>query len=110
MPLSPFITATELAELLQSEQPPQLLDVRQQEEFAFVALPGAKLIPLHELPQRLAELESWRDKPVVVYCHHGVRSQHAIGFLRQQGFVHLQNLTGGIDAWSVDVDEGAPRY
>lgn len=110
MPLSPFITATELAEALQSEAPPRLLDVRQPEEFAFVALPGAKLIPLNELPQRAAELEAWRDEEVVVYCHHGIRSQHAIGFLRQFGFSQLRNLTGGIDAWSLEVDEKAPRY
>jgi rhodanese-related sulfurtransferase len=46
----------------------------------------------------------------VVYCHHGVRSQMAIGVLRMAGFQKLHNLTGGIDAWSVEVDGQVPRY
>jgi rhodanese-related sulfurtransferase len=104
------ITATELAQRIQLGKAPHLLDVRQPEEFAMVALPGAKLIPLMEVPQRVGELGAWRGEEVVVYCHHGVRSQHAIGFLRQHGFIHLRNLTGGIDAWSLEVDENAPRY
>lgn len=104
------MSAVELSDALKSAQPPRLLDVRQPEEHALVALPGATLIPLNELPARVAELESWRAEDVVVYCHHGVRSLHAIGFLRQMGFTKLRNLTGGIDAWSVAVDATAPRY
>ena len=79
------MTPTELAERLAALNPPRLLDVRQPDEFAIVSLPGAKLIPLNELPERVAELAAWRDQEVVVYCHHGMRSAHAIGWLRHCG-------------------------
>lgn len=104
------MTPTDLAALLESANVPKLLDVRNREEHEFVRLPEARLIPLDELPARVGELEDWRDEDVVVYCHHGIRSAHAIGWLRQQGFEKLQNLTGGIDRWSLEVDPAAPRY
>jgi rhodanese-related sulfurtransferase len=59
---------------------------------------------------RLAELEAWRDKPIVVHCHHGVRSLRVAKFLREKGFAHAQSMKGGIDAWSVEVDPAVPRY
>lgn len=104
------MTPTELAECLAAPNPPHLLDVRQPDEFAIVALPGAKLIPLNELPERVGELAGWREQMVVVYCHHGMRSAHAISWLRQKGFTKLHNLSGGIDRWSLEVDAHAPRY
>ncbi|NBV23127.1 MAG: hypothetical protein EBS05_14565 [Proteobacteria bacterium] len=104
------MTPTELAARLAAPDPPHLLDVRQPEEFALVSLPGATLVPLNELPERVGELAAWRGQEIVVYCHHGMRSAHAIGWLRQQGFTDLHNLTGGIDRWSVEVDPNAARY
>lgn len=104
------VTATKLAEWLKAENPPVLLDVRQPGEHELVRLDNARLIPLPELPMRAGELADWKDKDVVVYCHHGVRSQMAIGILRMAGFHKLHNLTGGIDAWSVEVDDKAARY
>ncbi|MGB0582215.1 MAG: rhodanese-like domain-containing protein [Limisphaerales bacterium] len=104
------ISASELAERLKSNEPPRLLDVRQPEEFAIAALPEAKLIPLGQIPERAAELDDWKSEDVVVYCHHGIRSAHAIGWLRTQGFEKLTNLSGGIDAWSTQVDPDLPRY
>ena len=104
------VTATKLAEWLKAENPPVLLDVRQPSEHELVRLDNARLIPLPELPMRAGELADWKDKDVVVYCHHGVRSQMAIGILRMAGFHKLHNLTGGIDAWSVEVDDKAARY
>jgi adenylyltransferase/sulfurtransferase len=104
------MTPTELSLRLAAPEPPLLLDVRQPDEFAIVALPGAKLIPLHELPERVGELSMWREREVVVYCHHGMRSARAVGWLRQQGFARLHNLEGGIDRWSLEVDANAPRY
>lgn len=104
------LTATELGTRLRGERPPRLLDVRQPEEVALAAIPGARLIPLAELPARVEEIAGWRGAEVVVYCHHGMRSQRAIGFLRSLGFLHLLNLEGGIDAWSVEVDPAVPRY
>ena len=104
------LSPTELAERLQTDSPPHLLDVREVDEHQFVALPNSKLIPLRELSDRFGEIESWKDEEIVVYCHHGIRSQHAIGWLRQQGFSKLRNLTGGIDCWTSEVDPSLPRY
>jgi adenylyltransferase/sulfurtransferase len=104
------MTPSELAENLRAERPPRLLDVREPEEHAIAALPGATLIPLGDLQGRVDELEAWRDDEVVVYCHHGVRSAYAIGFLGSIGFSRLHNLTGGIDRWSLEVDASVPRY
>lgn len=104
------ITARELQAMLSSAAPPRLLDVREPEEFEIASLPGARLLPLGQIPARYSELEEWQNEPIVVYCHHGIRSLHAIHFLKQAGFVGLLNLSGGIDAWSVEVDSKTPRY
>ena len=90
--------------------PPRLLDVREAEEHAFCALPGSVLVPLSELQERAIEIAAWKDDEIVVYCHHGVRSAHAIGFLRRLNFAKLMNLSGGIDRWSLEVDPRTPRY
>lgn len=74
-----------------------LLDVRQPEEYEDEHLPGAKLIPLAELGERLSELEP--DKPTIVYCAIGGRSRAASQFLAGKGFAEVYNLSGGIKAW-----------
>ena len=104
------MTPHELSEKLRSPQPPRLLDVRQAEEHAFVALPNSTLIPLGELMTRADEIEDWKDDEVVVYCHHGIRSAHAVAQLRALGFTRLHNLAGGIDRWTDEVDPKLPRY
>ncbi len=104
------MTPSELAERLRSPNPPHLLDVREAEEHAFCALPGSVLVALSELQERAGDIVAWKDDEIVVYCHHGVRSAHAIGFLRGLGFTKLTNLGGGIDRWSVEVDPAVPRY
>lgn len=104
------MTPTELAEKLSSATPPRLLDVRQPDEHAFVALPNSTLIPLGELMMRVDEIEEWKDDEVVVYCHHGVRSAQAVAQLGAMGFANVHNLSGGIDRWSAEVDSKLPRY
>jgi rhodanese-related sulfurtransferase len=104
------LSPRDLAKLLGGENPPRLLDVREPEEHQFAALPGSTLIPLRQIPDRADQIADWKDKDVVVYCHHGVRSLQAIGWLRQLGFTKLRNLTGGIDLWSHEVDASVPRY
>jgi adenylyltransferase/sulfurtransferase len=104
------ISPAELAARLRAPAPPHLVDVREAEEHAFCALNGATLLPLTELGERFGELGAWKDDEIVVYCHHGVRSAHAIAFLRGQGFSRLTNLSGGIDRWSTEVDPQVPRY
>jgi rhodanese-related sulfurtransferase len=88
---------------------PVLLDVRYPDEFAICALPGAILIPLPELLERMDELEALQDKVIVVYCHHGVRSLSGAALLSQNGFA-ATSMRGGIEAWSRDVDPKVPTY
>ncbi len=104
------LSPTEVASRLRSASPPHLLDVRQPDEHAFVSLPDSKLIPLGELSARADELEDWKDEEIVVYCHHGVRSLHAISHLHALGFTRLFNLAGGIDRWTSEVQPALPRY
>ena len=63
-----------------------------------------------ELEDRVDELSDWRNKEIVVMCHHGVRSQLAQSFLRHMGFQHVRNLTGGIDAYAREADPVVNRY
>ena len=85
----------------------QRLDVREQWEYDLAHLPGAILIPLGELVERWQELDP--DRPLVAYCHHGMRSLSGLRFLMSQGFTDLANLKGGIDAYS-RLDPSVPRY
>jgi sulfur-carrier protein adenylyltransferase/sulfurtransferase len=87
-----------------------LLDVREPSEHARARIEGARLIPLGQLEARLPELEDWRSRRIVVHCHHGPRSSHACALLRGRGFERVENLAGGIDAWSLTVDPSVPRY
>ena len=104
------ISSVGLQEMLDSTSPPHLLDVREVYEHEVARLPSSCLIPLGELAERFEEIAHWKNEPVVVYCHHGIRSQHAIAFLSSVGFSDLTNLEGGIDAWSVSVDPDVARY
>ena len=85
----------------------QILDVREAWEHALARIPGAVLIPLGELVDRAGELEPHR--PLAAYCHHGMRSLHALRLLKGVGFSDLAHLAGGIDAYS-RVDPSVPRY
>lgn len=85
-----------------------LLDVREPWEYALAKLEGSVLVPLGTLPQSLSKLD--KNTEIIAYCHHGMRSADATGFLLQQGFPNVKNLVGGIDAWSVQVDSSVPRY
>lgn len=87
-----------------------LIDLRQRWENELACLPGSVHIPLSELPQRLAEVPLSPEIPVVVYCHHGVRSLSGAAFLERLGYTNVLALTGGIDAWSCEVDTAVPRY
>jgi len=91
------ITAKELSEILQKPESIFLLDVRSPEEHAAFNI-GGHLIPLDQLPASLNQIP--RDKPIVIYCRSGHRSQLALEFLQQQGFTDIKNLVGGVLAWS----------
>lgn len=102
------ILPQQLAELLKSGANIQLVDVRTPQEWHICRIPGAILIPLQMLPQRVHELD--KNALTVVYCHHGSRSARAVAFLRSLGFTNVKNLVGGIDAYSREVDRSIPRY
>ena len=85
-----------------------LLDCREPEEIAIARIDGALQIPMGDIPTRLQSLDP--SKEYVVFCHHGVRSAHVVAFLRKQEFERVRNMTGGIDAWSREVDPNVPRY
>ena len=103
------ITPAELHRRLQAGNDLQLVDVRQPEEFEYCHLPGSLLLPLDELPRRAAEIRLLG--PVVLICHHGVRSSHAAAYLRQHlGRPNVLNLRGGVAAWAAQVDPEFPTY
>jgi rhodanese-related sulfurtransferase len=100
--------ATELKSRLDRGDNLVLIDVREPQEWAFNRIEGARHIPLRTLPQRVPDLDPASE--IVVYCHHGMRSAQAAGYLAGQGFESVHNLEGGIDAWSAAVDGNVPRY
>jgi molybdopterin/thiamine biosynthesis adenylyltransferase/rhodanese-related sulfurtransferase/molybdopterin converting factor small subunit len=102
------ISVQELKRRMDEGRPLTLLDVRNPQEYEIARIPGAVLIPLHELQDRLGELDTAAS--LVVHCHHGPRSTQAVHFLRRMGFSRAVNLAGGIDAWSLDVDPSVPQY
>jgi adenylyltransferase/sulfurtransferase len=101
------ITPPALASALASRQL-TLVDVRESYEWAIGHLPGARLVPLDTLPQMVDSLD--REAEMVVYCHHGMRSDMAAEWLRERGFGRVRNLIGGIDRWSLEVDPSVRRY
>jgi adenylyltransferase/sulfurtransferase len=104
------ISAVGLHALRERGEPHLLLDVREPAEWETAHIEGATLVPLRELPARLPELAEGKDRHVIAQCHSGVRSARACEFLREAGFTRVENLVGGIDAWSLTVDPGVPRY
>lgn len=81
--------------------PGLVLDVRTKEEFAGEHLANARLIPVGELANRLAEIASFKDKPVYIYCRSGHRSQTGVEILQKGGFKKIIQLTSGINGWKV---------
>jgi rhodanese-related sulfurtransferase len=102
------ISAQELAELRRARVPHRVLDVREASELEICRLEHALHIPMAEIPQRIGDVP--RHEPVIVLCHHGVRSRMVVGLLRHAGWRNVMNLDGGIDAWSREVDDSVPRY
>jgi rhodanese-related sulfurtransferase len=92
----------------QAAAPLAILDVREPWERDICAFDGSLNIPMGELPGRAGELPD--DRPVIVVCHHGMRSMHATQWLRAQGHDQACNLQGGIDAWASQIDGTMKRY
>ena len=105
----PQITAKELKQRLDNGEDIQIIDVREDNEVAIAKLPDSIHIPLGQILNRMSEIDPARE--TVVHCKMGGRSARAIEALKRSGFEgNLTNLSGGILAWSNDVDPSVPKY
>ena len=93
------ITVEELKEKIDKGEKFNFLDVRNEYEYEEQNL-GAKLIPLNELPDRLDEIEAWKNEEIIVHCRSGARSGQAKAFLTANGYTNVRNVLGGILAWN----------
>jgi len=104
------ISVHDTKSLLDSESEVVLVDCREPKEHSFAHIEGCVLIPMDEIADRVGELDDSREGRIVVYCHHGGRSLRVVNWLRNHGFSKAQNMTGGIDVWSQEIDPDLPRY
>jgi adenylyltransferase/sulfurtransferase len=104
------ITAGELAELLDSDKPLYLVDVREPAEFEIVSIPGATLIPKDEILRGDALASLPQDRQIVMYCKTGVRSAETLAAVKRAGFADAVHVQGGVSAWVHQVDPALPSY
>ena len=102
------ISATEAVILRDNNKDAVFLDVREHSELAICRIEGALHIPMGEVPERHEAIP--RDAPLIVLCHHGMRSLNVVQYLETKGFQNAINLTGGIHSWAVDVDPEMKQY
>ena len=99
----------EVKRRLDSGENLRFIDVREPFEFEQAHIQGTELIPMRTVPGHLDALMR-ETAPLVVLCHHGMRSLQVVGWLRQQGLVGCTSMAGGIDRWSREIDPAVPRY
>ena len=99
----PAIDVGQHRQRLKAEPAPFLLDVREPWEYRDGHVPGAQLIPLGELEQRVNEVP--RDRPILAICHSGQRSLAAAGYLQHLGYTSVSNVDGGTATW---IERGYP--
>jgi len=106
----PEISIAEAHLRLAGTNPPRLIDVREAEEFEIARIDGAELLPLSLWPAIATDKLSDPAQPLLIHCHHGIRSGRAVEFLLHRSFTDVSNVAGGIDAWSLEIDPSIPRY
>lgn len=104
------LAPAELAEFRENHPNAVIIDVREAWEHEIVALDDALLLPLGSVALRAEEELPDRAAPIIVYCHHGIRSLQACAVLNALGYGPLYNLSGGIDRYSAEVDPSMPTY
>jgi adenylyltransferase/sulfurtransferase len=104
------ITASELKDLLDSDKPVYLVDVREPAEWEIVRIPGATLIPKDEILRGDALASLPQDKQLVMYCKTGVRSAETLAAVKAAGFSDAVHVQGGVTAWVKQVDPSLPSY
>lgn len=102
------ISAAEASILRDNNEHVVFLDVREDSELAICQIEGAQHIPMSAIPERADALPL--DRPLVIFCHHGMRSMHVLQYLESRGFENAINMAGGIHAWSVEVDPQISQY
>jgi rhodanese-related sulfurtransferase len=102
------LSASQLKTLTDEDAATILIDVREPWEYELCSIPGSRHLPMAAIPSHVNDFD--KDKPIVVICHHGMRSLQVAQYLVRSGFTKVFNLEGGIDAWSRDVDPNVPRY
>jgi sulfur-carrier protein adenylyltransferase/sulfurtransferase len=108
--LGSTITAGELKELLDSDKPVYLVDVREPAEFEIVSIPGATLVPKDEILRGDALASLPQDKQIVMYCKTGVRSAETLAAVKAAGFKDAVHVQGGVTSWVKQVDPSLPSY
>lgn len=103
-----FISPQQAQTLLAQQPNAILLDVREDNEIALCQIAGSLHIPMNLIPLHHNQLPD--DTPIIVYCHHGIRSLNVARYLEHLGFEQLYNLTGGIDAWAQTIEHNMTRY
>jgi rhodanese-related sulfurtransferase len=108
----PFeVSPQEVKQRIDAGEKLHLIDVREPHEYAQARIEGSELIPMRSVPAALQSLDARADEaPLIVYCHHGVRSLNVVNWLREQGIESCSSMAGGIDAWSLIIDPSVPRY
>jgi sulfur-carrier protein adenylyltransferase/sulfurtransferase len=107
--LKKSMTVQELHQRIEKQENIFILDVRNLNEYETCRIANSVLIPMSNIPTNIKHIP--KDRPVVVYCHHGFRSASVIEYLSQNhGFMNLRNLTGGINAWANEIDDTMAVY
>ena len=105
------ITPTDVKKQMDAGVELCLIDVREVPEFNTAKIESANLVPMNEIPANLQMLEAQAElTPLIVFCHHGMRSLQVVNWLRSQGVESCQSMAGGIDRWSLEIDAAVPRY
>jgi sulfur-carrier protein adenylyltransferase/sulfurtransferase len=104
------ITAAELKDLLDSDKPIDLIDVREPAEWEIVRIPGARLVPKDEILRGDALASLPQDRQIVMYCKSGVRSAETLAAVKNAGFKDAVHVQGGVTAWVNQIDPSLPSY
>ncbi len=105
------ISVEDVKQRLDAGERLELIDVREPFEHRAAHIDGAELIPMNTIPEHLEELRARAEAaPLIVICHHGVRSLNVAVWLRRQGVENCWSMAGGLDLWSLAIDPEVPRY
>jgi rhodanese-related sulfurtransferase len=103
------VSPSTVKQRLDSGEKLRLVDVREAFEHRQARIEGSDLIPMRTVAQALDSLEA-EEAPLIIFCHHGMRSLQVVSWLRQQGIESCSSMAGGIDRWSLEIDPTVPRY